>query len=29
LGPNSSHGVGTGEKVLVSCCIWAMTNFIF
>src|SRR5262247_2960582 len=27
--PNASHGVGTGENVLVSCCIWAMTNFIF
>ena len=23
--PNASHGVGTGENVFVSCCIWAMT----
>ena len=26
--PNASHGVGTGENVFVSCCIWAMTIFM-
>jgi hypothetical protein len=26
--PKASHGVGTGENVLVSCCICAMTTRI-
>ena len=27
--PNASQGVGTGENVLVSCCICAMTSFMW